>query len=727
MAVRRRTTLSKADKVKIEARIDAAARAIAAEVGGGVATGGRKPADTKTSGTGEDEKQLHGESPAAGLLAALRAKPDSVRTHLRAQFYPWRVAGLVWAAGLVQEAAAARTAVTVTSVAVVALGSATTAVAARLLLRTAWARKHGRMNLAAAWVRDHPGHAWLISAASVMWSVGLHLVHPHTPVAIAWAAALSLVGFVALSARWWQQHRPARVVATPSMPAPPPGENPIARKWRTLVAGTNGPLPGSKLTAVSIEPYGVSAVLELVPGRQDIDTARGAISKISTALGIHVSDILIEHVEPTEENPRPDPSKLQFRAVTARSMIEVTPLDGRRYVDGRVRLGPYADGEGEAMWRLYTQDSMWGGFLAGSTGSGKSSITDNLALAAWESGHTVVIYLDPKNGASSPRIFERALWAVGNDPAMWRCVEEALIELIEARGLENRVRLDTSGFTPSRERPGVLVIVDESHVVVTRDSAARWGRIAREGRGVGVAPVLASQIYGLESFGGDDAVRANITAGNTVALRVSRNQASMIQDVPLDPSKLPKVPGLALIDDGREATFRAAYSGPDEVARLMDAALVGAAPGLDRIAAGALDKGSGGTFSRRKEIAEQSLVDAERRLAAYESGRAIASVTHAHTDSGNAGAQPTVSPPSLDPALLAEPDLSALSAPAWTGQHAAILDLLADGPMRRRDIETAVMDGEGVSRATVTRAMQALIEGGAIAPVSGQRGLWARV
>ena len=612
------------------------------------------------------------------------------------------------------------------SAALVALGSAATAVAARLLLRTAWARKNERLDLAAAWVRDHPGHAWLISAAGVAWAVGLHLAHPHTPAAIAWAVALSLVGFVALSARWWQEHRPTRVITVPSALAPPPGEHPIARKWRTLVAAQNGPLPSSKLTAVRAEPYGVSAILELVPGRQDIDTARGAISKISTALGIHVSDILIEHIEPTEEDPRPDPSKLQFRAVTARSMIEVTPMEGRRYVGGRIRLGPYADGEGEAMWRLYTQDSMWGGFLAGSTGSGKSSITDNLALAAWESGQTVVVYLDPKNGGSSPRIFERALWAVGNDPAMWRRVEDGLIELIEARGLENRVRLNTSGFTPSRERPGVLVIVDESHVVVTRDSAAKWGRIAREGRAVGVAAVLASQIYGLESFGGDDAVRANITAGNTVALRVSRNQASMIQDVPLDPSKLPKVPGLALIDDGREATFRAAYSGPDEVAQLMDMALVGAAPGLDRLAAGALDKGSGGSFGRRKEIAEQSLADAERRLAMYESGTAADLAAVGTGAAADDQAQPTVTPPRLDPTLFSDVDLSALSAPAWTGQHAAILDALADGPMRRQDIETAVMEREGVSRATVTRAMQALTEGGAIVPAGGQRGLWTR-
>lgn len=720
MAVRRRTTLSKAD----QAKIDAAARAIAAGIDSVTAsTTTGESTGREDSGTGQ--KKRRGESVGARLLAALRAKPDSIRTHLRAQFYPWRTAALVWAAGVVQEAMAAQVTVTVTSAVLVALGSATTAVAARLLLRTVWARRNPRLNLAVEWVRDHPGHAWLISTAGVMWAVGLHLMHPHTPTALAWTAALSLMGFVTLSARWWQAHRPVRSVAAVAPPVPPTGEHPVARKWRTLVACQTGPLPGSKLTTVKNEPYGVSAVLELVPGRQDIEGARAAISKISTALGIHVPDILIEHTEPTEDRRTPDPSQLQLRLVTSGSMTTITPLEGQRYVDGRIRLGPYADGEGEAMWRLYTQDSMWGGFLAGSTGSGKSSLTDDLALAAWQSRNTIVIYLDPKNGGSSPRIYERAHWAIGNDPSMWRRVEHGLIELIEARGLENNVRLHTSGFTPSRERPGVLVIVDESHVVVTRDTAARWGRIAREGRAVGVAAVLASQIYGLESFGGDDAVRANITAGNTVAMRVSKNQASMIQDIPLDPSKLPKVPGLGLIDDGREAAFRAAYSDGETVAAMMDAALVEAAPGLDRLAAGALDHGSSGAYGRRHEIAEQSLVNAEQRLAAYESGVAIDTSGPEEGSADSTAAQSTLAPPHLDSGLLAGIDLSVLSAPAWTGVHAAILDLFADGPMRRQQIEEAVIDGEGVSRATVTRAMQALTEGGAIAP-AGPRGLWAR-
>lgn len=48
----------------------------------------------------------------------------------------------------------------------------------------------------------------------------------------------------------------------------------------------------------------------------------------------------------------------------------------------------------------------------------------------------------------------------------------------------------------------------------------------------------------------------------------------------------------------------------------MDTALVGAAPGLDQLAADTPDKGSGGTFGRREEIAK-SPVDAEQRVAAY--------------------------------------------------------------------------------------------------------------
>jgi hypothetical protein len=425
-------------------------------------------------------------------------------------------------------------------------------------------------------------------------------------------------------------------------------------------------------------------------------------------------------------------------------MSKKVPLEPGRLVvdkDGevRIRLGPYADGDGDALYRLYTADSMWSGFVAGSTGSGKSGLIDNLALGAWETKNTIVIYLDPKNGGSSPRIFDRAHWSIPNDPETWDRLLSGLVELVEARGLENSARLKTSGFTPTKERPGVLVIVDECHAVIDSDNAYRWGRVAREGRAAGVALCLASQIYGLDSFGGSDAVRANVTAGNTVALRVSRNQASMIADIALDPSGLPKITGVGLTAEGRDVAFRAAWAPNEVTAALMDDALEGAPQELDALAAGALDAGSGGLYSRRHEIAQQQVADAEERLAAYEAGR---------TPTAREATAPQVAlanfvnpsldnlPTSIDPALLTDADLGlgilaaanrdpneALLA-RWSGAAKRVLELLIEhGTLRRGEIEKQVRASEECSRATVSRALDDLAEAGVIEALPN-RGGW---
>jgi hypothetical protein len=49
---------------------------------------------------------------------------------------------------------------------------------------------------------------------------------------------------------------------------------------------------------------------------------------------------------------------------------------------GLINLGPFSDGEGFATWKLFTKDSMWGGFICGSTGSGKSRTIESICMAA---------------------------------------------------------------------------------------------------------------------------------------------------------------------------------------------------------------------------------------------------------------------------------------------------------------------------------------------------------
>lgn len=682
---------------------------------------------------------------AAGWRAAFRPGENSIRRHMAAQFYPWKVGGVALAAGVLVSQIAQ---VSATHAILTATATGIGAFAAMRLLRTIKARQWRATKLAAEWAEVDPAHARVCSAAAGIWLLAVILIQPATLAAWWWSGLVGLLALLALGSRYWSHHRVPRVLAQvddegPGTPPPPPGEHSMARKWRTRIANRSGPLPGTRLTDLSEEPYGVHGRLHLVPGKQTINSVRAALGYVATGLGVSEADLLVEHVEPTEEEPKPDSSILDIKIVTVGLLSKKVPLEpGRLDVtdDGEVhiRLGPYADGDGDARYRLYTADSMWSGFVAGSTGSGKSGLIDNLALAAWETKNTIVIYLDPKNGGSSPRIYDRAHWAIPNDPGTWDRLLSGLVELVEARGLENSARLKTSGFTPTAERPGVLVIVDECHAVITSENAYRWGRVAREGRAAGVALCLASQIYGLDSFGGSDAVRANVTAGNTVALRVSRNQASMIADIELDPSALPKITGVGLTAEGRDVAFRAAWAPNDTTANLMDTALEGAPTELDALAAGALDAGSGQLYSRRHEIAAQQTEDAEARLSAYEAGR----TPTAREETAPQVAVANIVAPSLenmpstiDPDLLTDTDLGlGILAAAntdpnekrlarWSGAARRVLQVLIEGgALRRGEIETQVRQAEECSRATVSRALDDLAEAGEIEVLPNRRG-----
>jgi len=680
---------------------------------------------------------------AAGCRALFRPGENSLRVHMTAQFYPWRVGGLVLAAGVVAARAAT---VSGTHAILLALATGAGAWVGLRLLRTVKARQFRATRLAAEWAEIDPAHARVCVSAAGVWLIALILIQPASLTAWWWSGLVGLLALLALGSRFWAHHRIPRVLvavdrAGPT-PPPPPGEHTVARKWRTRVGNSNGCLPGTKLTDLVDEPYGVRGQLHLVPGRQTITSVRAATGYIASALGVAEADILIEHVEPTEENPKPDSAILDIKVVTVGMLTQKVPLQGNRLVvdgdDVSIRMGPYADGDGEALWRLYTADSIWGGFVAGSTGSGKSGLIDALALGIWQTGNTVIIYIDPKNGGSSPRIFDRAHWPVGKDPDTWEAILSGLIEVIEARGLENSARLKVSGFTPSKKRPGIVVIVDECHVVITPQNAERWGRVGREGRAAGVQALYASQIYGLQTFGGDDAVRSSATAGNTVALRVSRNQSSMIADIPLDPSTLPKITGVGLVDAGREAPFKAAWAPSETTAAQMDAALEHAPQELDPLAAGAFDAGSGGLYSRRHQIADQQVANAEERLQAYEAGR----TPTARQDTDTQPAMTNIVnplgfevPSSIDPDLLSETDLglgiltdanrdpNEQRVARWSGAARRVLQVLIEhGTLRRGQIEAQVRQAEECSRATVSRALDDLAEAGEIQALPNRRG-----
>lgn len=267
---------------------------------------------------------------------------------------------------------------------------------------------------------------------------------------------------------------------------------------------------------------------------------------------------------------------------------------------------------------------MWGGYVVGDTGAGKSCTVEGLAIKLMRTGRVVVFYLDPvKDGASSVGLFKHAKWAIGNDPERIDRMLTGIETFVDIRFAENMVELETAGFTATPERPGVMLIVDESHKV-NEIYGERMAELSRKGRAAGFAIIDASQIYGLDAFGGNDVLRQSLTGANTVAHRVGRNQASLINGLPISPADLPNIPGygVVLATDpayNRTAPFRSEYA--DEkvrIAMLEEAAAM--MPEIDALGIAALDNLTDNAYTNRHREAEEALNEKRELLRQLRAG-----------------------------------------------------------------------------------------------------------
>lgn len=477
---------------------------------------------------------------------------------------------------------------------------------------------------------------------------------------------------------WWWHHRDK------GAPAPQPAQtSSVNDLWRQHIADKGGPLPDATLSPPERIKHGESYEGQLVPGRQTLDKALRLLPEISSGVRRPLDELVLE------AHPSNDPSRFRLQVIT-RSPIKRTVLfDQPRHEHGRVLLGPHADGIGEATLRVYTQNSMWGGFLLGGVGSGKTRLLESIAITVLDMGDTVIFYIDGQDGASSPTLFHRATWAEGADGA--KLVLGALERIMARRNKENRAH-GWAGFTPSPQRPGILTIIDEAHLIFPAH-AARWAEIVRTGRKVGLAVLAADQGADLAGvFGGQDVLRTALLAGNGLAMRVtSRIAGNLIPGLGLHPADLPVLPGYGYTvaapgSDARTAPFRGRYL-PDEQDKKADPSL--AVPTMedwfDRLPAVDIDaaaaKAAGPDFLERHERARR---EREALLAEIR---------------GDEQAE--------DP--VPEPAAPEESTDATTADR--ILELLAGyGEMERAQIIAELPSGTDLS--TITKALRALVDRG---------------
>lgn len=535
-----------------------------------------------------------GDQDFAGLLAARRA--DRMRHRLRHQLAPhYALTALVLAACAARAAAhltgaEATVALSVSSAAFVA--AVVAAVVARRRLSGAPERRWATVcALGAA--------SWL----STVTATGLSID----------AVGLLAVLSYALALPWWARHRIPNPNPFPAAPVEPDVDVYVER-WAAHL-GADGDLKGSRLVDREDIPAGHRYTLELVPGRHTYAAVIGMLPRLRTGLRLRVDqDLLIER------HPELDESCLLLTVVTKPPVSATRTLTWpgpSTYADGSVALGPYVDGEGVGRWRVYSQNSIWGGFILGITGVGKSRVLDGISLSVAAAGQTVVWYADGQDGASSPGLAGWYDWSTDRHGATDMLAAALLI--MSFRQAENLVD-GREGFTPSRERPGLLIILDEIHNI-TADPVkqAAIATIAREGRKCGVAVIGASQIPNVGVFGPGDLgnlIRSCLTAGNLAAMHTTqRGAGNLIPGLPIDPCTLPAVPGylfLAARGGGRAAALRGYYVEDTQAES-------------ERIPMPVLDRGSataaGHAYRTRRHAADARLAAARALVDALRAGQ----------------------------------------------------------------------------------------------------------
>lgn len=367
--------------------------------------------------------------------------------------------------------------------------------------------------------------------------------------------AVSIIGGFGLALIWWCHHEVRGWHGHST--------SKLVNLWNSHILESKGEMGGAELGPPLPFVHGNKHKVQLVPGKQTINTAQTNILKISSGLRTPLKDLIIEQDPSTD-----DPTMLELTHITKSPIKNTIYFDRPRVQGGMVEMGPYADGVGAAFLRIYSENSMHGGFLLGGTRIGKSRLLDQYAVSVLSRGDTIVFYIDGQNGASSPTLWKYADWAVGTD-GFFRMMA-ALEAGAKWRQKENSA-WGWDGSEPSKERPGILVILDEMHRITPLGSerlafaVCEWGKLL-------MAIFGADQDSGLDStFAGKDRMRSAMLSGNSVVMNVkSRIAGNLIPGAP-NPADLPKIPGYAMlvVDEGiedpngdpiRTAPFRNRYA-----------------------------------------------------------------------------------------------------------------------------------------------------------------------
>lgn len=178
-----------------------------------------------------------------------------------------------------------------------------------LLAPPAWYAVAGRKRIA----RQRRGWLTVCWVSATCW-VAVASVWLSWTVLACWVLA-----HVALSARWWREHRdgyPSIKAPAPTSEEKPPADG-IPGLWAANVGGQGAPLDGSHLTLEQVTDRTEVYTVQLKPGRQTLATAMGALDKIASGLRRPMRNLVLEEIPETgDTDDDVDPSRLRLTVVT---------------------------------------------------------------------------------------------------------------------------------------------------------------------------------------------------------------------------------------------------------------------------------------------------------------------------------------------------------------------------------------------------------------------------
>ena len=543
-------------------------------------------------------------TPGTGLAVPVLSEP----TGLGEQAKPWTAMGL-----LLLAASAERMAVHLSGhEAELALGTAGAAFVVAVVLATRSKRrpmsKHLRRRFIAA-VWGAAGWLTYVAASGLTWGA---------------AATLTTVGAL-LSLLYWREHRIYGGPEVQILPAAEDDSDLFIRRWADNLGGKGRPLGGSKLTDREVIRSGYRYTLRLVPADHSVSKVQGM--NLRSGLELLPGQQVIVEEHPT----LPAPAAL-LTIVTKSTVTADQPWPGPAGAfdpaTGSVNMGPFADGEGIARWAVYRQDGIFGGFLQGGQGSGKSRLLETIAMSCASSiSHPTAVWFGcGQNGDSSPLLVDTADYVATTAEAVLDMLTAAE-KVMTVNGIENRMNRQR-GFTPTLDRPGLLIVIDEFHNFLDYKAIGPIGlqiqnkmvKIAREGRKVGVALILATQEPLLAAFGHPskaDLLRSCLLMGNGVMLRSETNNAKQVFKVEVNPREFPSLPGYAYLarpaEGERQAPFRGYYVNDEQIRRWAHSFPWHSLPARQAQYAGS-------RYAKRREVADVQRHEDEELLAMLDAG-----------------------------------------------------------------------------------------------------------